>query len=75
MLFRSIAKLLNEYKERVGKKEIFEFKRKLSILDIDTPEPETEIELIKFIKPERFDTGIVEPGIPLEDGGVIRYGN
>ena len=70
-----IAKLLNEYKERVGKKEIFEFKRKLSILDIDTPEPETEIELIKFIKPERFDTGIVEPGIPLEDGGVIRYGN
>ena len=70
-----IAKLLNEYKDRVGKKEIFEFKRKLSILDIDTPEPETEIELIKFIKPERFDTGIVEPGIPLEDGGVIRYGN
>ena len=97
-----IAKLLNEYKERVGKKEIFEFKRKLPSRNINQTiqyinssklitginisrhlfyyfyeivASDTEIELIKFIKPERFDTGIVEPGIPLEDGGVIRYGN
>ena len=70
-----IAKLLNDYKERIGKKEIFEFKRKLNILDLNEPEPETELKLFEFIKPEKFDTGIIEPGVPLEDGGVIRYDN
>ena len=75
---KEFNKLLDDYKKTKNLKEMYTIKRSLG-LKTDKWEPEEIDGMLKMYRrilpvANRVDTGIIEEGIPLDGGGVIRYG-
>lgn len=75
---KEFSELLANYRKMQGIKQMYTLKKELGIKDKKYDEEQLDecIQMYKKIipNPDKFDTGIIEPGIPLEEGGVIRYG-
>lgn len=74
---KKFGELLDNYKKMLGRKELYKIKREFG-LKADSNEEENLDGLISLYRkiipnPNKFDTGIIEPGIPLEEGGLIRW--